>query len=175
MESIQQKELNRSAQLLEGLYQILETGEITSLHTRNPGKLISKRVDRAGYYTVRLSQAGVTKTYLLHRLLAQCFIPNPENKPCVNHINGNKLDYRLCNLEWSTESENTRHAFLTRLCRAPEINSKQVIDSSTGRVFQSIWHAAYHTGIPYSTMKNYLSGRRKNRTALKTIHTTPRR
>jgi len=169
MESIQPKELYRSTQLLEGLYQILETGEITSLHTRNPGKLISKRVDRAGYYTVRLNKEGVTKTYLLHRLLALNFIPNPENKPFVNHINGNKLDYRLCNLEWSTESENMKHAFVTGLCKAPILNCKKVTDVSTGQIFDSVMQAAKEKGIAYSTCKNYLRDIRKNKTNLKLI------
>jgi len=159
--------MTECVKLIDGLYTIKDTGEITSLHKRNPGKVISKRVDRAGYYTVRLSQAGVTKTYLLHRLLALNFIPNPENKPFVNHINGDKLDYRLCNLEWSTESENMQHAFATGLCKAPILNCKKVSDVATGKIFDSVMQAAKEKGIAYSTCKNYLRGRRKNKTCLR--------
>lgn len=158
--------LGEEIEILNGAYKFTSAGVITSLHKRNPGKIISKRIDRAGYYTVRLSKNGITTTFLLHRLVAQIFIPNPENKPYVNHINGNKLDYRICNLEWSTLSENMHHAFSTGLCKAPEINSKQVIDRATGEIFKSVMQAAKAKGIAYSTCKNYLRGRRKNKTTL---------
>ncbi len=153
--------------LFNSLYELSETGIITSLHKRNHGQTINKRIDRAGYYTVRLSNNGKTKTFFLHRLLAESFVPNPLNKPFVNHINGDKLDYTLSNLEWSTGSENMQHAFLKGLCKAPEFNSKPVTDIFTGKLYQSIWMAAKHTGLPYSTCKNFLNGRRKNRTSLR--------
>ena len=154
-------------QLYNGLYQLTKTGEITSWHQRNPGKIICKRIDRAGYYTVRLSYKGATKTYLLHRLIAIAFISNPFNKRFVNHINGNKLDNRICNLEWSTHSENIQHAISTGLCKAPEFNSKKVIDICTGKQYTSIIQAANDCGMPYSTCKNILRGTRPNRTCLR--------
>ena len=52
-----------------------------------------------------------TRQYLVHRLIAQTFLPNPNNYPCVNHINGNKLDNNVNNLEWCTVAHNTQHSY----------------------------------------------------------------
>ncbi|HMG89616.1 MAG TPA: HNH endonuclease [Chryseolinea sp.] len=65
---------------------------------------------RNGYVRIDLRRNGKCTDGALHRLLAINFIPNPENKPCVNHINGNKQDNRLENLEWVTHKENNVHA-----------------------------------------------------------------
>ena len=68
-----------------------------------------------GYYLVTLCKTGtdgakIRKNQFIHRLLAQAFIPNPENKAHVNHIDGNKTNNNLSNLEWTTEKENSQHA-----------------------------------------------------------------
>lgn len=68
-----------------------------------------------GYNIIRLCNNGVTKNFRMARLVAQAFIPNPENKPEVNHIDGNKLNDCVENLEWNTRSENMRHADRTGL------------------------------------------------------------
>jgi hypothetical protein len=60
-----------------------------------------------GYFRIRLNG----KKYSIHRLIAETFIPNPDNKPEVNHKDGNKLNNHISNLEWVTHSENTKHAF----------------------------------------------------------------
>ena len=63
-----------------------------------------------GYHQVRLRKSNKATRPLTHRLVAAAFIPNPENKPTVNHINGNKADNRVNNLEWATNQENSTHA-----------------------------------------------------------------
>ena len=68
-----------------------------------------------GYLQVGLYNNNEEKKYLVHRLVAETFLPNPDNKPEVNHKNGNKRDNRVCNLEWTTAQENTKHAFDTGL------------------------------------------------------------
>ena len=59
----------------------------------------------------------IQKIHKIHRLLAEHFISNPENKPCINHKDGNKLNNDLNNLEWATISENTKHAYANKLER----------------------------------------------------------
>ena len=101
----------------EGLYEISRKGIIRSLHKANYKNTISVRPGRGGYFSARLSKEGKSNSKYLHRLVAETFIPNPEGKEIVNHINGNKLDYRIQNLEWVTQSENVLHAYRTGLIR----------------------------------------------------------
>jgi hypothetical protein len=157
---------NLEPKIVFDFYQLVSTGTITSLHKRNPGKIISKRIDRAGYYSVRLSNGGNTKTFLFHRLIAETFIPNPENKPYINHINGNKLDCSISNLQWCTHEENILHAYAIGLCKIPKCYCKRVVDLDTGEIFRSVMQAAKARGLAYSSCKNSLRGRRKNRTRL---------
>lgn len=102
----------------EGLYQASTKGNIRSLnHIRKNGtnqymqrgKLLKFNKNPNGYLQVRLSKNGVAKTYRVNRLIALTFIDNPFNKKTVNHINGNKLDNNVKNLEWATHKEQTNH------------------------------------------------------------------
>lgn len=131
--------------------------------TRN--KYLLTRVDRAGYFTVRLSKACHTSTFYIHRLIATAFVPNHGDKPLVNHRNGNKLDNRPKNLEWVTHAENIQHAHDLRLIPRP--SEKKVIDTCTNKVYQSIKEASKQTGLPYTTVKGYLKGTRRNKSCLK--------
>lgn len=78
-------------------------------------KQLKQSPDSTGYPRVNLSKNGKQTVIRIHRLVAEAFISNPENKPCVNHKNGIKSDNRVDNLEWCTYSENNQHAYDTGL------------------------------------------------------------
>ena len=73
------------------------------------GKQLKPKIDKYGYETVVLTKNGSRKNFTVHKLVAWTFIPNPENKPQINHKDGNKLNNRVSNLEWVTEKENQIH------------------------------------------------------------------
>ena len=90
-------------------YEVSNLGNVRNTVT---GKLLKGRMNRKGYLTVVLYLDGKTKHQAVHRLVAQAFIPNPRNKPQVNHINGEeKANNRVDNLEWATGHENIQHSF----------------------------------------------------------------
>lgn len=91
-------------------YTVTEGGDILSNKRREQRKL-KPDLNKEGYLRVVLSSNGETFRYSIHRLVAIHFIQNPENKPFVNHIDGNKQNNNVENLEWCDCSENTKHAF----------------------------------------------------------------
>ena len=121
-------------------YSVNEYGVVRNNET---DRLLIPITNKAGYLTVCLYN-GSKKTFRIHRLVAEAFIPNTENKPFVNHKNGIKTDNRVCNLEWATSSENNLHK-----CRVlgkkstnepnPKISVKCV---ETGEVFCSMSEAS---------------------------------
>lgn len=150
----------------EGLYEINQQGEVKSLHNHNYGYIMNQRIDRGGYFTVRLTKPCMkSSTKYVHRLLGFAFIQNPYNKPMINHINGNKLDNRIINLEWVSHSENMLHAFKNGLVM---IKAKPIIDICSGETYSSIKEAAKAINISYGTCRNYLNGNIKtNKTCLR--------
>lgn len=70
---------------------------------------------KKGHLQVSVSKNGIVKKYLVHRIIAKAFINNPDNKPCVNHMNGNPSDNRVENLEWCTDYENKQHAKINKM------------------------------------------------------------
>ena len=92
-------------------YFLLENG---SIHNRK-GMTLKPMDNARGYLQVGLYNKGKRHMKYVHRLVATHFLPNTENKPCINHKNGNKKDNRATNLEWCTYSENNKHTYETGL------------------------------------------------------------
>lgn len=115
----------------EGKYQVTSDGRVYSLISN---MWMKPSIKSNGYYQMKLfiSYNKDTKKrkyayYHLHRLVAQAFIPNPENKPHINHIDGNKGNNTVSNLEWCTPNENMQHAFRTKLVvREKKLSEKEL-------------------------------------------------
>lgn len=115
----------------EGHYMVSNLGRVKSLK-KNKEIILKQRLCGAGYYVVNLCIDGKIKTHMVHRLVAISFLNNVMQKSDVNHINENKLDNRVVNLEWLTHEENIRHG--TGIERQVLARSKRLIvtDIATG-------------------------------------------
>lgn len=155
----------------EGLYQINKDGEVRSLERKVVGaKGMCKRAAygstkkltlRAnGYYAVGLWKNNNQKIENIHRLIAIAFIPNPNNYPEVNHIDGDKTNNKIENLEWCNQSYNVKHAYDTGL----NSKIKPVICNETGKIFASASEAARKIGgkATQSSISACARGRRKS-------------
>ena len=110
------KEIWKDIKDYEQLYVVSNTGKIKSLARKNTnGGILKPSHNKDGYLQVILCKNGKTKCFKCHRLVAEQFIPNLNNKPEVNHIDGNKENNDISNLEWVTTSENVIHAFKKEL------------------------------------------------------------
>lgn len=109
----------------EGLYQVSNKGNIRRIKfvnrmvTKEKITYLKLNKNTGGYLSVVLYKNGTHKRYLVHRLVAQAFIENIENKIEVNHIDGNKLNNHVSNLEWVTRSENMKHSYSMGLEKPP--------------------------------------------------------
>lgn len=169
----------------EGLYQVSNLGRVRSLDRvisnkrgiyKRKGCLKSISNASYGYKGVGLCKNGIVKTWLLHILVAKAFLPNPEKKRTINHINCNKADNRLCNLEWATDSENIKHAFKNGKKPIKNQLGKLGFDSSrgiavvqvgkiTGRnisIFGSAREAHRETGVNATDILSCVHGKLKS-------------
>lgn len=168
------EEIWKAVNEYDGLYIVSNYGNVKSLR-RN---IILHPTNDDGYLKVKLQFNRKTKSVRVHRIVALAFIPNPENKAQVNHINGIKSDNRVENLEWSTNRENILHARKNGLVpktvlskyqidNLRRINSKKVIDTKTGKIYDNAYLAAKELNFKISTLRQYLLGYIKNKTSLK--------
>ena len=162
----------------ENYYEISHSGKVRSIERKVPflkrtrivkSKIIQSRINNRGYEEVRLSKNGITSTKFVHIITAKAFVSNPNNKPEVNHMDGNKINNHFSNLEWVTHSENMSHAYNMGLIVKI---SRPVIDNCTGEKFKSTREAAKVYEINYHTLRNYLSKNiKRNPTCLEYLQT----
>lgn len=142
-------------------YQVSDKGHIRNVLS---GAVLKPQLyGSCKYHIVCLDRGrpAVAHKRLVHRLVAQAFLLNPENKAEVNHINGDKFDNRVDNLEWCTHGENQFHAskVLNRF------NKKRVRCVETGEVFASVGSAAKAVGVRRETLRDACNGRKYTHTA----------
>lgn len=176
----------------EGLYQVSSEGRVRSLNYHRMGitKLMKPEIINAGYYRVGLSKNGVTKRFFLHRLVAEAFIPNPNNLPIVNHKDRNPLNCNSNNLEWCDTPYNLSYdsAYERRVATRRSNNNyliseetrKKLRDAKLGKhtaismkcsqytkdgqyidTYPSMRDASLKTGVCHSSITQVCKGERK--------------
>jgi len=123
------------------------------------GKNLVPKIDRHGYKRVALGRQN--DNIAIHRLVAQTFIDNPNNYPCINHIDGNKLNNSIENLEWCTYSENLIHAYKTKLNPRPKRVKQMTMDGVLIKEWESATQCSKETGISRSKIGECCLGKRK--------------
>ena len=182
----------------ERIYQVSNLGNIRSLdrivsrgndkYYNRFGRILRPSLDGGGYKIIILYNSKTKKTAKIHRLVAETFHENKNNLYCVNHIDGNKLNNNVSNLEWCTSSDNQKHAYKLGLRKftdeqrklasfwgkqnnklASNASKKKVIDSENGNTFNSLTEASMFCGIERSHLSHMLLGKIKNKTNLKYV------
>ena len=144
------KEIWKDKKDYEGHYQVSNFGRVKSIKFGK--EIILKQKIKDGYYYVGLSKNGIQKMYLVHRLVAEAFLPNPDNLPQVNHKDENKLNNVVSNLEWCSAQYNNTYG--TRIERVAEKNkkntngklSKPVLQYTLDGEFVREWPSAMECG-----------------------------
>lgn len=131
----------------------------------NTGTILKTFLSR-GYPAVKFKKHH----FAIHRLLGMHFISNPFNYKCMNHKDGNKLNFALDNLEWCSYAYNIQHALNMGLIKRPSgelsYTGRKIINIETGATYPTIKDASKGENITLSTLRCYLSGHRSNKTAL---------
>lgn len=148
----------------QGEYLLYPDGRLFNMKNKNWKKWTK---DSNGYMKCTIWYMGKPISITQHRLLAEMFISNPNNKEQVNHINGIKNDNRLENLEWVTQSENAIHSFKNGLQKPTRPNMKKVIHIESNFIYDSISDAARANGIGIGHLNNMLNKRNKNTSKLR--------
>lgn len=166
------EEIWKDIEEYEGLYQISNLGRVRSLNHFRENRQggyeqkgrIRKIYNSKTYSYIRLSKNGKTKTYTIHKLVANVFLEKVKGKKYINHIDGNKHNNKINNLEWCTSSENQKHALTTGLrnknARAIKI-MQCTIEGKTIKIWESLMEASRKTGIKEGAISNCINQKGK--------------
>lgn len=153
--------------LIDGFpdYMINDKGKIISFRRKNP-VYIKGKISQGGYHVVGLrSEEGVRKHLLVHRLVALAFLKNDKKMPVINHINGDKLDNRVENLEWCDMSHNTQHAYDNGYCVGTTKEVKLYIKGELIEIFDKkkdcVEYLIDRTGYSFDHIRKVISGSKK--------------
>lgn len=133
----------------------------------SPQRVLKQVLDTTGYYIVSLTDGKVKRNRSIHRLLALAYIPNPNNLPHVNHIDGNKTNNNLDNLEWTSVLDNTQHAIRIGLTnpmsdeRCPNkaaVNQYEADGETLIATFGSLHDAGRETGVAWQNISKVVRG-----------------
>ena len=130
----------------EGLYAVTSCGKVYSYKSK---KFLKPWINKDGYLVVKLRKDGERKNFLVHRLVAETYVPNPDNLETVDHIDGNKNHNYVRNLQWLTRGDNIRKAW-----------NKSVKCIETGQIFNSVTIAAEELGLCKGNISNVCNGKR---------------
>lgn len=134
-------------------YEVSTWGRVRNKTTKH---ILAERISTHGYLEVHLCHEGTDKFIKIHRLVANAFIPNPDNLPEVDHINGNKLDNRVENLQWITHQANIDKADHTK-------KRRRVLCIETGVIYDSITQASKQTGVSTTQIHKHCNGQIKGK------------
>lgn len=144
----------------EGRYQVSNLGRVKRVTT---GRILKSCKNRGGYLYVNLCKQGVVSNKRIHRLVAQAFIPNPENKSDINHIDEDKTNNTVTNLEWTTRKENLNHGTHNdRVSKTLSISITAInLKAGESKEFYSGKDCARQLGLNAGHITSVLKGRLK--------------
>ena len=151
-------------------YQVSNLGRIKSFkYNKVKGKILSVHKSKTGYYILYIqNNNGIGKSVRVNRLVAEAFIPNPDNLPCVNHINENKLDNRVENLEWCTYEYNNNYGTKIERQRKTSMNTtccnvvvQYTLNGNYVKEYRSVRQAERETGFKNSHICDCCNGKQK--------------
>ena len=163
------KEIWKDIKDYEGFYQVSNLGNVRSVPRNGTVKYykILKPNNVKGYYQVTLQKKGKKKIYKVHRLVAKTFIKNTYNKREVNHIDGNKLNNAVTNLEWVTAKENSNHRVNVLNKKTTDNRKVGMFDKNSNLIqtFNSIVAAGQYFGKSRVNIDNALKHKNNQQTA----------